>query len=212
MKKQIEKPLRLKFDECERLENYYSQAGQDVFVLSCLNGKQNGTFLDLGSNDAEWINNTILLERYYGWKGLSLDIDQSFASSYQSRITPFLNRDCTNLDFDEIKKHYNTTHIDYLSLDLEPASVTYECLKTIPFDVLEFSLITYEHDSYRFGEEYKTLSQDLLQSYGYKIICNNVSNGYNIYEDWYYNPKHVNYEDIKMLERSNQEWTTILFV
>ena len=39
----------------------YSQAQQDVFILNILKGKQNGSFIELGSNDPIVINNTFLL-------------------------------------------------------------------------------------------------------------------------------------------------------
>jgi hypothetical protein len=211
MKTRINKQFKIKFNGCENVENHFSQAGQDVFVLSCLNGKKNGTFLDLGSNDAEWINNTILLESQFGWRGISIDINPSFASSYEKRISKFLAQDCTKLNWNEILNNYTSDHIDYLSLDLEPASVTYNCLTSIPLNKIEFSIITYEHDSYRFGQEYVESSRKLIESFGYKRICSDVMNGNNPYEDWYYNPKFVSYKDIKTLETTNKEWSDIIF-
>lgn len=204
--------FKIKFNQYENVKETNSQAGQDVFVLSCLNGKRNGTFLDLGSNDAKWINNTYLLEDLFDWTGVSIDINIHHSESYNSRKTPFLALDCTKLEYNYIKSYYNTNHIDYLSLDLEPASITFECLSKIPFNDLEFSLITYEHDSYRFGEHYKNVSRELIESFGYKRICSDVNNGHNPYEDWYYNPKYVEYTKIKCLESENQEWINILYL
>jgi hypothetical protein len=204
--------LKIKFNQNEIISKSNSESSQDIFVLSCLNGKRNGTFLDLGSNDAKRINNTYILETLFDWTGVSIDIDSSHSNSYSSRKTPFLSLDCTKLDFSDIKSRYETNHIDYLSLDLEPASVTFECLTKIPFNEIEFSVITYEHDSYRFGDEYKILSRNLLESYGYKRICSNVSNQNYYYEDWYYNPKYVDYDSIKPLESENMEWSKILYV
>ena len=42
-----------------------SQTGQDLFVLSVLNHKRNGTFLEIGSNHPITVNNTFLLENEY---------------------------------------------------------------------------------------------------------------------------------------------------
>ena len=56
------KKLKLPFFGFENLNENYSQAAQDLFVLSCLSGKTNGTFLDLGCSHPTNINNTFLLE------------------------------------------------------------------------------------------------------------------------------------------------------
>ena len=196
---------KLSFQGCEKIKENYSQAAQDIFVLSCLNGKKNGTFLDLGCRHPIYYNNTYLLERQYGWAGVSIDIDTSMIGLYNCRNTIALNEDCTKLNFEKIIDLGKTNHFDYLSLDLDPAFVTHECLLSIPFDKIEFSVITYEHDFYRFGEFYRRDSRKIFESNGYKRICSNVRHGENIFEDWYYNPKYVSEENIKILENSEKK-------
>ena len=49
---------------------FYGQAEQDKFVLNMLNNKENGYFLEIGSNDPIHINNTYILEKDYNWKGI----------------------------------------------------------------------------------------------------------------------------------------------
>jgi hypothetical protein len=96
------KKLKLPFFGFENLNGNYSQAAQDLFVLSCLSGKTNGTFLDLGCSHPTNINNTFLLEKDFNWSGLSIDIDESLTSQYPShRNTKAIPRDCTKLDFEE---------------------------------------------------------------------------------------------------------------
>jgi len=206
------KKLKLPFFGFENLNENYSQAAQDLFVLSCLSGKTNGTFLDLGCSHPTKINNTFLLEKNFNWGGLSIDIDESLTSQYPShRKTKAIPRDCTKLDFDEVLSYYNSNHIDYLSLDLEPANVTLECLKAIPFDKIEFSVITYEHDKYRFGDQYREESRKIFKQMGYELISSDVCSNNFPYEDWYYNPKYVNYEYIKVFEKNNSEWDLIIY-
>jgi len=208
----MKKNLKLPFTDYDKIENNYSQAAQDLFVLSCLKGKKNGTFLDLGCAHPTHINNTYLLEKYFGWDGLSIDIDESLTSKYPShRNTKSITRDCTSLDFEEVLSYYNSNHIDYLSLDLEPANVTLECLKAIPFDKIEFSVITYEHDKYRFGDQYRKESRKIFKQMGYELISSDVCSNNFPYEDWYYNPKYVNYEYIKIFEKNNSEWDLIIY-
>lgn len=204
--------LKIKFNGYETVDVNYSQAAQDLFVLMCLNGKRNGSFLDLGCNDPVHINNTYLLESTFDWRGVSMDIDSSFVDKHSAqRKSKAFTQDATKINFEEVLRHYSSNHIDYLSLDLEPASVTLACLKSIPFSSIEFSVITYEHDSYRFGNSYRDLSRAEFDKAGYKIIAADVSNYGCIYEDWYYNPKYVNYEDIKSLKSSSADWAEIIY-
>lgn len=203
---------KLNFKESENIIKNYSQASQDIFVLSCLNGKRKGTFLDLGCHDPIDINNTYLLENSFDWKGVSYDIDSHMIERYkENRKNLAFVKDCTKIDFEEVLSFYDSNHIDYLSLDLEPASVTYDCLKRIPFEKIEFSIITFEHDFYRFGDEIRTNSREIFQKYGYYLLCSNVSDGTNIYEDWYINPKYVDLSRVSVLESESLSWQKILY-
>jgi hypothetical protein len=205
--------LKVDFNDYDKIEKNYSQASQDLFALICTDGKRNGTFLDLGCSDPTNINNTYLLENDFNWTGVSIDIDKSLIEKFQKvRKTKSFNLDCTKLNFDEILENYDNNHIDYLSLDLEPASVTFACLKTLPLNKIEFSVITYEHDEYRFGETYKVESRKIFEQHGYKLICSNVSDNKLPYEDWYINPKYVDFEKIKTLVSDNKNWQEILFL
>lgn len=204
---------KIQFKNKELINQNYSQASQDIFVLSCLDGKQNGTFLDLGCNKPDFINNTFLLETKFDWQGLSLDIDSSCISKFPSvRNTPAAVRDCTNLDWNEIASYFSSTSIDYLSLDLEPADRTLECLESIPFDRFNFSVITFEHDFYRFGNYYRKKSRETFTKFGYHLLCANVKNAGSIFEDWYVDPKKVDLEKLKPLETNEQEWIDILYI
>ena len=52
----------------------YSQTAQDLFVIAMTNGKQNGTYLEIGCG---WPigggNNTFALEQDFAWSGISID-------------------------------------------------------------------------------------------------------------------------------------------
>jgi FkbM family methyltransferase len=54
-----------------------SQLGQDVFVLGLLG--PGGYFLDIGGASPEYLSNTIVLERSYGWSGIVVEPDPTFA-------------------------------------------------------------------------------------------------------------------------------------
>lgn len=170
-----------------------SQIGQDKFVLEQLDNKKNGFFIDIGSGHPVKINNTVVLEKDYGWSGLSFDYGPPYAHGlenvsmgkflevwYANRNTKIITGDAKKHNFKNLFKENNVPKIvDYLSLDLEPPIATFEVLKLIPFDEYEFRVITFEHDFYR---EKTTLepSRELLKSYGYEFI-KKVRNQ----EDWY---------------------------
>jgi len=48
-------------------------------------------------------------------------------------------------------------------MDLDPWDVTFEVLKKIPLDNIKFSVILYEHDGYRSGDEFKTKNKNIFR-------------------------------------------------
>ncbi len=62
---------------------YYGQAAQDYFVLKVLKFKTQGIFIEIGSNDPIFINNTYQLETKYDWKGIMIEMDPTFLKSYK---------------------------------------------------------------------------------------------------------------------------------
>ncbi len=203
--------LKLGFPKAELIERNFSQAGQDLFVLSLLNGKRDGVFLDLGCNHPIVINNTFLLESNFGWNGLSVDIEQDLFELFVFRNSQTLIADCTKLDWELVLEKLGTSSIDYLSLDLEPPNITLECLKGIPFDKVEFSVITFEHDAYRSGDTVREPSRRLLEDHGYRRVCSNVRLEGLQFEDWYCNPKFVDAERVAALMADDLEWQDIIF-
>ena len=48
--------LKHRFSGYTKVFQNYSQAYQDLFVLSMLNGKKNGKYVEIGSNDPQWLD------------------------------------------------------------------------------------------------------------------------------------------------------------
>ena len=69
------KDLLVPFKGSDKIETNYSEVFQDIFVLQCLDGKKGGKYLEIGAADAVSGNNTYLLEKEFGWTGLSIDYD-----------------------------------------------------------------------------------------------------------------------------------------
>jgi len=184
--------LRFKFQKSENIERNYSQVYQDMFVLSMLNGKKNGTFLEIGGADPYKGNNTALLEKSFGWTGVSLEYDQKFIENYRNnRSAKLLHVDALSLNYEKLlKENFEGNVIDYLQLDIEPARHTYECMLRIPFDSYKFAVITYEHDYYvDVTRSYREKSREFLKSKGYELIANDISpDGKSNFEDWWVHP------------------------
>lgn len=55
---------------------YYSQIKQDQWVLSKLNNKTNGVFIDIGAHDGISMSNTYTMEKYLGWTGVCVECNK----------------------------------------------------------------------------------------------------------------------------------------
>lgn len=184
--------LKYKFYDSETIEKNYSEAYQDIFVLSMLNGKRNGTYLEIGAGNSFYGNNTALLEQQFDWKGIALDIDESFVDAHNTeRKNPCIMKDATKINYPAFLAGIDfPNEIDYLQLDCDPPSVTYQILLAMPFDTHKFAVITYEHDYYcDETKSFQEKSRKYLESYGYIRVVNNISPDDNrSYEDWWVHP------------------------
>ena len=188
--------LRYKFPGAETIEKNYSQTYQDMFTLSMLDGKRNGTYFEIGAADPFHGSNTALLEEF-GWTGTSLEILPHEVEKFkQHRKNEVILCDATKFDYSVLKGH-----IDYLQVDCEPPATTYEILTMLPWDNCSFGVITYEHDYYTdVSRSFREKSRNFLLSKGYLLVASNIApNETSCYEDWYVHPKHVDKKIIKQM-------------
>lgn len=203
-KKEDYSKLRYKFPGSSLIENNYSQVFQDMFVLSMTDGKRNGTFLEIGGAEPFKGNNTALLEKNFDWTGVSIEYDEKFIENYRkNRSAKLIHINALIIDYQELLNHYfNTTEIDYLQLDIEPAQNTYKCLLKIPFDEYKFAVITYEHDYYvDVTKSYQDKSREFLSNKGYVLVANDISpDGKSNFEDWWVHPDLVSHNIIQKMK------------
>lgn len=198
---ELEPKLRMYFKGLGELTKNYSDAYQDFFVLTMLDGKEKGTYLEIGSADPFYNNNTALLETKYKWKGTGIDYLKQEVEKYQAaRKNKCIHADAREVDYVALLKPYGQD-IDYLQLDCDPPSVTYEVLERIPFDKHRFAVITYEHDSYREdGATYRTKSREYLSKQGYVLVAGNIAPDKNrAFEDWWIHPELVSKERVEKM-------------
>lgn len=209
--------------------DYMSMEMQDQFAHIMIGNK--GTFLDLGSAHPIIGNNTVFLESI-GWTGVAFDSIEPLADAMNKsgRRTPCFCIDVSveHPFIDILNKYFPDKHIDYISLDVDDASVP--CLELILKNGFTFGVMTFEHDAYLDGEKRREPARKLLEDAGYKLQFGNVqtcdknhsSGGPRCrpkcdhtdgevleWEDWWVSPKHF-LSTCATTSKSHQECIQIL--
>lgn len=153
---------------------YFSQWGQDKFVIDYLKEKRKGFYVEIGAYHSSEISNTYILEKDYEWSGLSFEMDVKRTVEFNNnRKNRCLLMDATLCNFEHLFEHLNLPQrIDYLSIDVDPEEANLEVLKKIPLHKHRFSIITIEHDLYRNFRRnmyIKKSQHDILKHHGYKL-------------------------------------------
>jgi FkbM family methyltransferase len=195
--------------------NWYSQAGQDRWVHTVLDGRV-GYFVDVGAYDGVESSNTYALEQL-GWDGVCIEASPSMAAACAH------NRRCTTVGravaeregfvrfagdrvvasggiqvpcspLGEILRSVRAPRqIDYLSLDVEGHELI--ALQGIDFDYYTVLMITVEHNLYANGPAYKHALWEYLDEHGFVRVIEDalcIAPDYpqyhmQPYEDWYVN-------------------------
>lgn len=128
-----------------------SQFFQDLFVLTALNFKNNGKFLEAGACDGIFASNTFVLEKFYNWSGILVEPNSHFLS--------------------DLKKNRNN-HIFYGALNNKNIEVDFvECLSPeLSYISSAFPVDSWQ--SFRKKKELKTIKSfmvyDLLEKFDYE--------------------------------------------
>lgn len=199
--------LRFRFAGSHELTYRYSQADQDIFVLTATQGLRSGQYLEIGCAWPFYINNTALLETHFDWSGVSIDTSPCYTDTWQGvRNNPVVTADARDLDaIDLLRQHHiNECDLDYLSIDCDPAPQSLSVLRWIPFEHLRFAVITFEHDAYCAGTDVRDQSRKILQEHGYTLLVPDVAawpTGSNDqgFEDWWIHPDLVSHSCRQLL-------------
>ena len=194
----------------------YAQASQDKFIINILNGKHEGTFLEIGSNDPIYHNNTYLLEKDYGWRGTMVEYENTFEELYKKQRSKsnYIIGDARKIDYKaQLESLGYPKDLDYLQIDLDVNNKsTLETLYNLDnniFDTYRFATVTFEHDIYT-GDHYHTqiISRGIFEKRGYMRIFSNVQvfwqDKFSPFEDWYVHPELVNQKLIKAIQADKE--------
>lgn len=190
---------------------YYSQAGQEEWIISETRGKKLGYFIDVGAYDGIKYSNTYFLEKELNWNGICIEADpNNYGLLIQNRkcncqniaVSDFTGKikfnpsdmggkidklgkveiACDTLENILIKSGCPNT-IDYLSVDIEGNEV--EAIRNFPFNKWRINYITIEHNLYSEGDSRKKEIKKILEKYGYFLKKENVTHNNLPFEDWY---------------------------
>ena len=188
---------------------FNSDAKQDQFVANLSQFKTNGFYIDIGSCNSMYSNNSFYFDNTLNWKGICIEIEKSYSDSYSNRKNCcFINDNALKINYSELLKKCNMPSvIDYLSLDIDTLNL--DVLNIFPFNEYLFKIITIEHDAYLYDDKYRQPQRKILQKLGYYLVCSNVyveQEGYYgkefPFEDWYIRD---NYFDKKLITKIQSE-------
>jgi len=202
---------KFKFPRLETITENYSQCYQDMFVLSATHGLRGGRYVEIGCGVPKYNNNTYLLETKFGWTGIAIDINPRITKLQErDRKSRVINADATTINYKKELEDFGNI-IEYLQIDCEPASTSYEILKRIPFEWYKFAVITFEHESYiDDNKNIKQLSRDYLTSFGYIMLVGDIAmDEFTTFEDWWVHPDLVDADIIKQMTRHSNDITPV---
>lgn len=188
--------MRYTFPGINQIDQNYSQSWQDIFVLTMLNGKQNGTFLELGASDPIYMNNTYLLHDKFNWSGISIDFRSELLEQWK-QLRPdsdFRLLNAWDIDYTTLLKEL-PSQVDYLQVDLDETA-SFDILKKLPTST-RFSVITFETDVFAGHSDIQKQSREFLLDLGYQLLIDNVAvknyatRTWEPFEDWYIDPNVV---------------------
>jgi hypothetical protein len=194
---------------------HLGQSEQDKFVLNVLKNKNNGYFLEIGSNHPININNSYLLEKTYGWKGIMVEYESTYLPLYKEHRPNSIHviDDARNVDYKSVFENNNMPlSFDYLQIDLEVQNgSTIETLQKLDneiFDTYKFATVTFEHDIYNTNFANTRLeSRNIFKNRGYVCAFEDINNRdvKYPYEDWYVHPDLVDMDYVNNLIEMNKK-------
>jgi hypothetical protein len=176
------------------IEEFPTITSLQQFVVDMTQRKKSGYYVEVGAFHSQRGNNTHILEREFGWKGVAFDIVPEFAAEYnQNRTNPCITTDAVKFDYLQYFKDNNfPQQIDFLQIDIDSGN---DCtsvqnllaLIAVPLNHYRFSVIGFEHDTLMNPKNntVREAQREILLGLGY-VLAIRLS-----YEDWWVDPKVI---------------------
>jgi hypothetical protein len=195
-------------------ENYNLRSNQEEFVISLLNSKKEGYYVELGAAHSKNGSNTYRLESELDWKGVSFEIVPELHKEVsKNRKNPCILGDATKFNYIKYFEENNfPKQIDYLQIDIDagydhygrPVGSPYTTLHgllAVPLNQYRFSVITFEHDANMYWRNtvIRDVQREILDSLGYSLVVREI------HEDWWVDPNQINLQEY----RKYFKWDTL---
>jgi FkbM family methyltransferase len=128
----------------KHLPHSHAQLRQDLFVLSELNFKTNGFFVEFGATDGLELSNTYLLESMFGWTGILAEPARSWHERLRAARHCHIDTNCVWRDSDTTLRFTETTSAEYSSIESYKDSDRHQELRnrgSLAYDVPTVSLM-----------------------------------------------------------------------
>jgi FkbM family methyltransferase len=113
----LELPRRHKDQLLKALRQSRSQLGQDLFVLSELDFKTDGFFVEFGATDGVHLSNTYLLEKEFGWKGIVAEPARGWHKDLKKNRSCHIETDCVWTESNSTLTFIETNNFDFSTID-----------------------------------------------------------------------------------------------
>jgi len=178
---------------------YRGSSIQESFVLDILDYKRNGYYVELGAFHSTQGSNTYYLEKDFGWKGVSFEIEDDKRKEFNDNRSNYCAGDALGFNYIEyFEANDFPEQIDFLQVDIDHG-YDFDCrpignhytsllgLISVPLCRYRFSIITFEHDEsmYFRNAALKTCQREILDSLGYTLVHKEH------YEDWWVDPNVI---------------------
>ena len=171
-----------------------SEFSQDTIADKFLKSKQDGFFLDIGASYYEQWNNTYFFEKERNYRGIAVEMNVDFATPWAQHRpnTIMYNEDATLINYAKVLAEANAPDmIDFLSVDIDPNTATWETLLKVMDTKYTFGVIAFEVD---YGGDLQNKerfsvrdpSRAYLSARGYVLVRELFANGgaYHVDDIW----------------------------
>lgn len=126
-----------------------SEFRQDIIADKFLKSKRDEFFVDIGASYYQQWNNSYFFEKERNYRGIAVEMNSDFAAPWAEHRpnTKMYNEDATLVDYAKVLEENNAPDvIDFLSIDIDPNTATWEALMKVMDTKYTFGVIAFEVD------------------------------------------------------------------